>query len=288
MNLTELIQTSQTRIEKLFNYYLKDTHCPTPTLQEAMAYAVLNGGKRIRPLLVYATGYAFDAPLENCDVAACAIEFIHAYSLVHDDLPAMDNSDLRRGKPSCHKAFNEALAILAGDALQPLAFEVIASHKAKLSAEQRITMIKILSHASGMDGMVAGQTLDLAGTGALLEMYNLKTGALLTASVTLGATAAHVTSPRILNALKKYAENIGLAFQIQDDLLDFENAATTGKPQGLDAANEKKTYPILFGIEKTREQIEELFTDALNAIEFIGEKAELLREIAQHLMHRKM
>ena len=157
MKLEQLIDTCQTRTEKLFNHYLNES--PAPQLEKAMTYSVRNGGKRIRPLLVYAAGLTLNGSLDALDAPACAIEFIHAYSLIHDDLPAMDNADLRRGKPSCHKAYNEALAILAGDALQPLAFEVIASHPAPLTTEQRLTMIKILSHAAGFKGMAAGQTL---------------------------------------------------------------------------------------------------------------------------------
>ncbi|MHB1948977.1 MAG: polyprenyl synthetase family protein [Gammaproteobacteria bacterium] len=288
MNLTELSQLCQNRLEKLFNHYLIDTQSQAPELQKAMGYAVLNGGKRIRPLLVYATGLALDAPWENCDVPACALEFMHAYSLIHDDLPAMDNSDLRRGIPSCHKAFNEALAILAGDALQPLAFEVLASHPAPLRAEQRVLMIQNLSHASGMQGMAAGQTLDIEGTRALEEMYQLKTGALLTACVKLGAIAASLQNTTTLHALEKYARNIGLAFQIQDDLLDFENAEMTGKPQGLDVANQKMTYPAIHGIAHTRLKIEELFSEALSAVEVLGAKSEILREFAHYLMQRKI
>lgn len=285
MNLTELMNSVPTRLETLFAHYIKSSSAPE--LQKAMTYAVSNGGKRIRPLLVYAAGYALNASLENCDAPACAIEFIHAYSLVHDDLPAMDNSDLRRGQPSCHKAFNEALAILAGDALQPLAFEIIATHPASLTPEQRLNMIKILSHASGIDGMAAGQALDLAGTPDLTSMYHLKTGALLIASVKLGAIAANIKNPEILHALETYAKNIGLAFQIQDDLLDYENADTTGKPQGLDSENNKNTYPRLMGIEKTQQKIKELFDSALSALEILDEKSTILRELAYYLMQRK-
>lgn len=288
MNLAELSTFCQTRLEKLFDYYLKDSLCPAKELQQAIAYAVFNGGKRIRPLLVYATGYALGAKWVNSDAPACAIELIHTYSLIHDDLPAMDNSDLRRGKPACHKAFTEALAILAGDALQPLAFEILASHPAELHAEQRLAMIKALSHASGQAGMVSGQALDLAGTDELTQMYQLKTGALLTASVKLGAIAADIKNPDILNALDQYAQNLGLAFQIQDDLLDFEHSATTGKPQGLDTTNNKVTLPTLIGIEQARKQIETLFADALTSLAVLDEKADILRELAHSLLQRKM
>lgn len=285
MKLEQLIDTCQTRTEKLFNHYLNES--PAPQLEKAMTYSVRNGGKRIRPLLVYATGLTLDGSLDTLDAPACAIEFIHAYSLIHDDLPAMDNADLRRGKPSCHKAYNEALAILAGDALQPLAFEVIASHPAPLTTEQRLTMIKILSHAAGFKGMAAGQTLDIEGATSLNEMYNLKTGALLVASAQLGAIAANTQNSDILYALKKYAENVGLAFQVQDDLLDFESPENTGKPQGLDATNKKNTYPTLIGIEETQKMVQTLFSNALSALNILGEKANILRELAHYLMQRK-
>lgn len=287
MNLDQLIKTSQTRLETLFHYYLIKTKSQAPQLQEAMTYAVLNGGKRIRPLLVYATGYALDASWENCDAPACAIEFIHAYSLIHDDLPAMDNSDLRRGQPSCHKKFNEALAILAGDALQPLAFEILATHDSNVTAEQRLAMIKILSDASGLFGMAAGQALDLAGTDDLTTMYKLKTGALLNASAQLGAVAANAHTPDILIALEKYTHNMGLAFQIQDDLLDFEHADITGKPQGTDSVNKKITFPTIIGIEQSRAKVEEYFHHALTATQIFGEKGLPLQELVYFLMQRK-
>ena len=288
LSFTEFTQLCHSRLEKLFVLYLQNQPSSSEQLQQAMAYAVLNGGKRIRPLLVYATGYALDVAFDNLDVPAAAIELIHAYSLIHDDLPAMDNADLRRGKPSCHKAFTEAIAILAGDALQPLAFEIIASHPAKLTAEKRIAMIHILSEASGLNGMAAGQALDITGVNSLdtlTKMYQLKTGKLLTAAVRLGELASdHHTAP----TLEKFAENIGFAFQLQDDLLDIESEThLLGKPQGIDAINHKKTYPAFIGIEKTREKIQEFFTGALAALEPLDEKADLLRELAHYLLQRK-
>ena len=287
MNLVTLTELTKERLDKVFTYYLKDNAVPASQLQEAMAYAVLNGGKRLRPLLIYATGYALDASHESLDIPACAIEFIHAYSLIHDDLPSMDNADLRRGKPSCHKAYNEGLAILAGDALQPLAFELITSHPANLSASQRLEMIKILSNASGYQGMAAGQTLDIEGTDLLEEMYNLKTGALLIASVQLAAVAAGVQNADIFHALETYAKNIGLAFQIQDDLLDLESSELTGKTQGLDIQNNKPTFPSLYGVEKAYAKIEELFSQALLSLNTLGPKTAPLKELAHHLMQRK-
>jgi farnesyl diphosphate synthase len=278
MNLLEnLFEQCHNRLENMFQTYLNQPHYPSKELQEAMGYAVQNGGKRIRPSLVYIIGHLFDVPLENLDPAACAIEFIHAYSLIHDDLPAMDNSDLRRGKPSCHKAYSEATAILAGDALQPLAFEIIAIHPCTLTTQQRLNTIHILSKAAGVAGMAAGQTLD---------MYRLKTGALLVASVKAGIIASAVQDDHTSSALERYISNIGLAFQIQDDLLDVLGSEMTGKPQHIDNTNKKITYPKLIGIEKTQEKVQQLFSSALQAIEFLGNNAEILRELAYYLLKR--
>jgi geranylgeranyl pyrophosphate synthase len=290
-SLENLMAQCQLRLENLFEIYLLRPNYSATRLQQAMTYAIQNGGKRIRPLLVYATGQLFEAAAENLDAPACAIEFIHTYSLIHDDLPAMDNSDLRRGKPSCHKAFDEATAILAGDTLQSLAFDALATHSNNLSAQQRIEMIRILGHASGINGMAGGQALDLAGVDSietLNHMYHLKTGALLTASVKMGMVASNIQDTHTMNALETYIENIGLAFQIQDDLLDvLGDAKTTGKPQGQDNLNQKITYPSLLGIEKTKEIIQQLFFSALNKIEFLGNDAEILRQLAYHLLQRK-
>lgn len=285
MNLNELTKTSQSRLNKIFLHYFQNQQCPNARLQQAMNYSI--GGKYIRPLLVYATGLALGASLENCDPAAAAIELIHTYSLIHDDLPSMDNADTRRGKPSCHKAYDEVTAILAGDALQPLAFQIIAEYPAKLSTEQRIAMIQTLSKACGMHGMAAGQMLDMQGVSSLAEitrLYQLKTGCLLSASVSLGILAADQPHSFESN-LNKFAENIGLAFQLQDDLLDAET--NSGKPLGLDAANNKNTYVKLAGIDKTHEKIQVLFKEALTAIKPLGKNAELLSEIAHSLLQRK-
>lgn len=291
MKLADFVLQAQNRLDSLFKRYLVELSQPSGQLKEAIAYSALNGGKRIRPLLVYLTGQAFDASWEQMDPAACAIELIHVYSLIHDDLPAMDNSDLRRGKPTCHKVFGDALAILAGDALQPLAFEVIANHPAPLTIEQRLYMIRVLSQASGFAGMAAGQALDLAGMKTLpelTEMYQLKTGALLSASVTLGALAANIQDQQTLSGLQYFAKNIGLAFQIQDDLLDIEgNTQLIGKPQGIDHENQKITYPALIGIEASRQKVHELFAAALSSIEFLDIKGQLLRDFAHQLLQRE-
>jgi geranylgeranyl pyrophosphate synthase len=290
LSIHDLLNMSQQRIEKLFNLYLQNKDSPASYLKEAMFYAVSNGGKRIRPLLVYATGHYLNVEWESLDIPACAVELIHSYSLIHDDLPAMDNADLRRGKPACHKAYNEAIAILAGDALQPLAFEIIASHPAKLNSDQRIAMITQLCHASGLNGMAAGQALDINGvhtTEQLIEMYQLKTGALLNTSVRLAMIASHTGDLQQRTALNHFADNIGLGFQIQDDLLDIENAEIIGKPKGLDVINNKITYPYLVGVEPARLKIKSLFEKALQSIDMLDEKANILRELACFLLQRK-
>lgn len=290
MILTDFIAHAETRLETLLNQYLSDDSFPAPGLQKAAAYATLNGGKRTRPLLVYLTGRLFNASFEDLDAAACAIELIHVYSLIHDDLPAMDNADLRRGKPSCHKAFNEAIAILAGDALQPMAFDIIARHPSGLTAEQRLNMIKVLSEASGMRGMAAGQMMDMEGVSSadeLIQMYRLKTGALLSASVRLGALSAGISDSATLGALNRFAENMGLAFQIQDDLLDIEKPSDlTGKPQGIDQTNGKITWPSLVGIQASQEKVEVLFDEGIQSLDLLAGKNNLLSQFATQLMQR--
>jgi len=288
--LESFITDSNLRLQQLFHNYLKDI--PAPRLREAMTYSLLNGGKRLRPLLIYATGQAFAAPLANLDAPACAIEMIHTYSLIHDDLPAMDNSDLRRGKPTCHKAFDEAMAILAGDGLQALAFQIIAHHPAALSCEQRLQMINLLSTASGAYGMVAGQAFDMNEmqnpTAAILEKtYRFKTGALLAACIELGMLAANNIDAATYKNMQKFGENIGLAFQIQDDILDIERTTESlGKPQGLDVINQKITYPVLHGMENSKQKITLLFQEARDLIAPFGEQAEMLLQLAAKITNR--
>ena len=291
MDVATLIAMTQKRTDDLFTDYLKNLPAPAPQLHAAIAYAVCNGGKRIRPLLVYATGMALRIPLATLDPAALAIELMHTYSLIHDDLPAMDNADLRRGKPSCHKVYGEATAILAGDALQALAFEVIAAHPAQLTAAQRVRLLTVLAQAVGWHGMAGGQALDMQNKTlslpALLELYRLKTGALLLASVKMGLACATESDPHTQEKLENYAACIGLGFQLRDDLLDIETStAVSGKPQNLDAANQKCTYPLLVGKQKTREKIVELHEEALRNIAFLADAGAGLRAISHYLLAR--
>ena len=267
---------------------------PPVELHRAMRYAVLGGGKRLRPLLVYVTGRAFDAPLEVLDACAVAVEVIHAYSLVHDDLPAMDDDALRRGRPTCHVAFGEAMAILAGDALQALAFEVLANDPAlAVGAATRLEMLRVLATACGSHGMAGGQAFDLAAVGRPLaaseleRMHVYKTGALIRASVQLGALAAGCDDPRVLAALDEYGHAIGLAFQVRDDLLDIEAASEQlGKTAGQDSAANKPTYPSILGLEASRAELARLTARAVAATDVIGERARGLRDLARFVADR--
>ena len=262
-------------------------------LHQAMRYTVLNGGKRIRPILTYAAGHAVGVPLANLDAPACAVELIHAYSLVHDDLPAMDDDDLRRGKPTCHKAFDEATAILAGDALQALAFQVLAHGQTTIPAEQRLQMLDSLAIASGSRGMAGGQAIDLAAVGKTLNVAELenmhvhKTGALIRTCIQLAALCQPDMDGATLKKLDHFAKCIGLAFQIQDDILDVEgDTETLGKLQGADQALNKPTYPALLGLESAREMARELHEDALHSLDDLGEKADPLRWLADYIIQR--
>ncbi|QTP53275.1 (2E,6E)-farnesyl diphosphate synthase [Billgrantia sulfidoxydans] len=260
-----------------------------PRLEAAMRHGLLVGGKRLRPLLVYLAGRALGASDEALDAPAAAIELVHAYSLVHDDLPAMDDDDLRRGQPTVHRAFDEATAILAGDALQTLAFEVLAR-----AAHPRLPALMLaLASAAGRDGMVGGQALDLAAVGghpdveALATMHAHKTGALIRAAVRMGAlTAVAEHDPRV-GALDRYATALGLAFQIHDDVLDVTgDTRTLGKTSGADAARDKPTYPALLGLERARRKASELTDEALLALAPLGEAGEPLAQLARYMIER--
>lgn len=286
-SLNDFIETCQLRLENMFHIYLEKENHSSTILQKAMHYAVTNGGKRMRPLLVYATGMLQNVPLEILDIPATAVELIHSYSLIHDDLPSMDNADLRRGKLTCHKAFNETTAILAGDALQPLAFEIIATHPNKLTSKKRIRMIATLAEASGIAGMAGGQALDVEGVSnleTLVRMYALKTGALIKASVQLGIDAGKAKA----TTLTQFADYLGLAFQLQDDLLDLTSDQNViGKPKGLDIINNKITYSRLLGVEKTRAEIQKCYDNALKILDDYGDRAKILKLLTEYLFQRK-
>jgi geranylgeranyl pyrophosphate synthase len=262
-------------------------------LNEAMQYSLLNGGKRLRPILVYQACKLLGGSLEQADNAACAIEAIHSYSLVHDDLPAMDDDDLRRGKPTCHIKFDEATAILAGDALLTLAFELLSCDDSLQSPDTKLKMIQTLATASGDLGMVDGQAFDLGSVGKALTleqlqaMHGAKTGALIRAALRLGALASNNATHENLAALDQYGIAIGLAFQIQDDILDIEGSTEQlGKPQGSDLERDKPTYPALIGLDASKAWLEELVEQANDALSSFGDQATPLREIAQFIISR--
>jgi len=289
----QTLQTYQKEINAALLRYLPAKNEIPHKLHEAMHYVIFNGGKRVRPVLVYATGQALHAPLEKLHAPAAAIEMIHAYSLVHDDLPAMDDDDLRRGKPTCHKAFNEATAILTGDALLTLAFEILSSkNNFSPAAEKQLEMITLLAKASGNIGMVGGQAIDLDSVGVSLnlnqlkQMHAKKTGALIQVSVSLGAKAASASTEQTL-CLTEYADAIGLAFQIRDDILDVEgDTAVIGKSQGADIARNKPTYPALLGLDGAKQAASDLHDKALDALCDFDDKADTLRQLSAYIVER--
>jgi len=292
--LERYLEECRARVNAALNAYLPHENVQPELLHAAMRYAVLGNGKRVRPVLVYAAGEALSAPVEALDTPACAVEMIHTYSLVHDDLPAMDNDDLRRGRETCHRKFDEATAILAGDALQSLAFRILTQEKSmQADAETRICMIETLALASGSRGMAGGQALDLAATGReinLTELENMhihKTGALIRASVKLGTLQAADADPEQIRGLDHYSKCIGLAFQVVDDILDVEgDTQTLGKTKGKDQASNKPTYPSLIGLESSRRMAERLRQEALDSLETLDTKADPLRWLAAYIVER--
>ncbi|GMG90871.1 polyprenyl synthetase family protein [Cupriavidus metallidurans] len=285
------VRAQGARTEAALEAALPSTDTIPHTLHEAMRYAVLGGGKRVRPLLVHAAGEVVGATPEACDAAACAVEMIHAYSLVHDDMPCMDDDDLRRGRPTVHKAYDEATALLVGDALQSQAFIVLAQTPA-LAAEARLKVVAELAVASGSVGMCGGQAIDLQNVGkamtreALEGMHRMKTGALLRASVRMGALCGNIDQAGLV-ALDRYAAAVGLAFQVVDDILDVTaDTATLGKTAGKDAANDKPTYVSLLGLDAARELAAQLRTDAHEALEGFGARAGRLAELADLIVLR--
>lgn len=282
------------RIEDALDQWLPPADRHPVSLHEAMRYSSLDGGKRIRPLLIYATGLVTGQPLEQLDGPAAAVEMIHVYSLIHDDLPCMDDDDLRRGKATCHKAFDEATAVLAGDALQALAFHVLSNDtRMAADAETRLGMMRILTNAAGSRGMAGGQAIDLASVGQTLNIAELetmhiyKTGALIRASVNLATLGAATLSKQQLRDLDHYAKCIGLAFQIRDDILDVEgDTDTLGKTSGADIALDKPTFPGIIGLEASRERARDLHSEAVESLKSFGEEANVLREIAHFIVER--
>jgi len=292
LDLSDWMQSHQQRVEQALSNRLPQTSdLSSAKLIEAMRYATLNGGKRLRALLVYATGEALEVNIELLDAAASAVEMIHAYSLVHDDMPIMDDDDLRRGRPTCHKAFDDATALLVGDALQTLAFESLCDDV--LSASQQSKMVKTLAQQSGALGMAGGQAIDLESVGqsldlaALQSMHELKTGALIRASVRLGALACADVNDATLAKLDSYAHSIGLAFQVQDDVLDVvASTETLGKTQGADIALNKPTYPALLGLEAAEQKAADLIDQALAALDDLPYNTQTLTALAQFVVQR--
>ena len=285
----------QKRVDTALDKYLPADDPPEHNLAEAIRYCVIGGGKRIRPAMVYAAGEAMGVSTDLLDIPACAVEMIHAYSLIHDDLPAMDDDDLRRGRATCHKAFDEATAILAGDALQALAYEILAKddHK-QLTPEHRIEMLSLLTEASGAHGMAGGQAVDLASVGKRLTleqleyMHRLKTGALIRASILLGGMCKQDISEDEINILSNYAQCIGLSFQIQDDILDIiSDTETLGKPQGSDQKQEKPTFPAIIGLENSKQRALEQHELALKILQPLDEKANSLRQLSAYIVERE-
>jgi geranylgeranyl pyrophosphate synthase len=292
--LKEYLSQCQNRVERALEARLPGENILPQKLHQAMRYCVLDGGKRMRPLLTYCTGKTLGIAPEALDGPACAVEFIHVYSLIHDDLPAMDDDDLRRGKPTCHVAFDEATAILTGDALQALAFEILAHDQTiKASPENRIKMITALARASGSMGMVGGQAIDLASVGTQLNLPELenmhihKTGALIRASVNLATLAKPDVDETVATKLDQYAKCIGLSFQVKDDILDEESdTATLGKTQGKDKDNDKPTYPALLGLAGAKQKARELHEKALDSLSIFGSEADLLRDLSLYIIER--
>ena len=292
--LDDFLSHSQRRVEQYLNSAISQRRA-SGVLSQAMAYSTVQGGKRVRAALVYGAARACGIDHACLDPLAAAVEALHAYSLIHDDLPAMDDDALRRGQPSCHMAFDEATAILAGDALQALAFELVAqAHGPQLNAEQCIAMVASLAKAAGAKGMVAGQMLDMAAEKdavnlkQLENLHCLKTGALIVASVEMGALAQAQVDETQLDSLREYAQAIGLAFQVQDDILDIESdTQTLGKAQGSDVLNDKSTYPSLLGMPAAKQRLNDLHQQAIKAVSEFGDRAQPLTWLADFIVTRK-
>ena len=286
------LKTSQARCESALNQALKHLKIKNDYLAQAMSYSLFNGGKRVRPFLVEATARALGVDDSRVDISMAAVEMVHSYSLVHDDLPAMDDDDLRRGKPTCHIQFDEATAILAGDALLTGAFEILSDMPSEFSVDQRLQLIRLLSQGAGASGMVAGQSIDLESVGKAVDlahlenMHNHKTGALIRMSVLMGAYCGEPT-PSTVKYLINYADAIGLAFQVQDDILDVESdTEILGKQQGADAALNKPTYPALLGLNGAKKKAKQLHQLALESLTHIEGDTTALAKLADYIITR--
>lgn len=284
----------KTRVDHALSELLPQTDKEKTQLNAAMRYAMTNGGKRVRPIVTYATGTALGIALDTLDAPACAVEMLHAYSLVHDDLPAMDDDDLRRGKPTLHKHYDEATAILAGDALQALAFTVLASNEdPALSDTTKLKMVAVLGEASGVNGMAVGQAIDLESVGKTLSLEQLeamhrhKTGALIRASAKMAVLAADIADNALHQKIDAYADAIGLSFQIVDDILDVtSDTETLGKTQGADEALNKPTYPALLGLDGAKKYAQQTHMAALDALSGLDTQFDELRNLSEFIVKR--
>ncbi|NKF50129.1 (2E,6E)-farnesyl diphosphate synthase [Shewanella sp. WXL01] len=292
--LSEAIKHYQTRVDAILAETIDQLDDSASHLKAAMRHGALIGGKRIRPFLVYSVGEMLGAKLEQLDSAAAAIECIHAYSLIHDDLPAMDDDELRRGKPTVHIAFDEATAILAGDALQTLAFELISEPNSQLAPAQQLAMVKALARASGYVGMCGGQAIDLSSTDKridltrLTELHNKKTGALISCAIELALIAASASELE-QTAMTEYGQALGLAFQVQDDILDITaSTEELGKPQGSDEQSNKSTFPKLMGLEGAENCAKQLVEDALSALTNLPYNNQLIKNFARYIVERRL
>ena len=290
----EWARAHQARTESTLGSVLPPADVAPQRLHQAMRYAVLGGGKRVRPLLAFAAGEAARADVERVAIAAAAVELIHAYSLAHDDLPCMDNDVLRRGKPTCHVEYDEATALLVGDSLQSLAFQLLAEYRLSDDPARQLEMLKLLAAASGSRGMAGGQAVDLDSTGNSLTLPELefmhihKTGALIRAAVLLGAQCGNSLEKKQLSKLDHFAKCIGLAFQVVDDILDAEaSTATLGKTAGKDADNNKPTYVSIMGVAAARELAGQLRSDAMQALDGFDEGSKRLRQLADYIVLRQ-
>ncbi len=293
-DFTSWVSAHQSRFEEVLKRLLPQVEVMPQRLHSAMRYSVLDGGKRVRPLLAYAAGELAGATAERVEIAAAAVELIHAYSLVHDDMPCMDDDVLRRGKPTCHVEYDEATALLVGDALQSMAFQLLSEHRLNDDAAKQLQMVKLLAVASGSRGMAGGQAIDLASVGKRLSLPELelmhihKTGALIRAAILLGAYCGNILSDAQLERLDHFGKLIGLAFQVVDDVLDCEaDTATLGKTAGKDADNDKPTYVSLLGLAGAKEMAQGLHREALETLGEFGEAALRLRELADFIVLRK-